>query len=117
MEYNPTMPQSSMPLEMYPQNSTMGNPQYNQLMNAQNAQQPMQDPMADYKEQMRQQQALKMMGQGIQNIGRGMQMQMPSGNTAQIFRDQSHPQFSGYIGGGQAMNPQQQMAQALRNRG
>ena len=56
--------------------------------------------------------AYRMMAQGIQGMGRGMQMQMPSGNTAQIFRDQSRPQFAGYAG-----SPQQQMAMALRNRG
>lgn len=55
--------------------------------------------------------AYKMMAQGIQGMGRNMQQGMPSGNTAQIMRDQSRPQFAGYVG-----SPQQQMAQALRNR-
>ena len=53
--------------------------------------------------------AYKMMAQGIQSAGRGMQQQMPSGNTAQIIRDNNQFRFAG--------NPQQQMAQALRNRG
>lgn len=110
MNYDHSMPQSSMPLQMYPQESMMGNPQYNQLMNAQSApQQPMQDPMQQYMEQMQRQKAMQMMGQGIANMGKSMQQQMPSGNTAQIMRDQSRPQFVG--------SPQQQMAQALRNRG
>lgn len=56
--------------------------------------------------------AYRIMAQGIQGMGRGMQQQMPSGNTAQIMRDQSRPQFAGYVG-----SPQQQMAMALRNRG
>lgn len=71
-------------------------------------QQPMQDPMAAYMEQMRQQKAMKMMGQGISNIGKGMQQPMPSGNTAQIIRDQGGPRYTG--------NQQQQMAQMLRRR-
>lgn len=109
IDYNPTMPQSSMPLQMYPQESMMGNAQYNQLMNAQQApQQPMQDPMAQYQEQMRRQKAMQMMGQGIANMGRGMQQPMPSGNTAQIIRDQGGPRMQG--------NQQQQMAQMLRRR-
>ena len=52
--------------------------------------------------------AYKMMAQSMQGMGRGMQMQMPSGNTAQIMRDQNQFRFAG--------TPQQQMAQALRNR-
>lgn len=109
MEFNPNMPQSGMPLQMYQQDSMMGNPQYNQLMNAQGMQQqPMQDPMAAYMEQMRQQKAMNMMGQGIQNYANGMQRPMPSGNTAQIMRDQGGPRMQG--------NQQQQMAQMLRRR-
>ncbi len=109
IDYDPTMPQSSMPLQMYPQQSMMGNPQYNQLMNAQQApQQPMQDPMQQYMEQMRRQKAMQMMGQGIANMGRGMQQPMPSGNTAQIMRDQGGPRMQG--------NQQQMMAQMLRRR-
>ena len=72
------------------------------------AQQPMQDPMAQYMEQQRRQKAMQMMGQGIANMGRN-QMAMPSGNTAQIIRDQGGPRMQG--------NQQQMMAQALRNRG
>lgn len=53
--------------------------------------------------------AYKIMAQGIQGMGRGMQMQMPSGNTAQIIRDSNQFRFAG--------TPQQQMAQALRQRG
>ena len=52
--------------------------------------------------------AYKMMAQGIQGMGRGMQQQMPSPNTAQIMRDQNQFRFAG--------TPQQQMAQALRRR-
>ena len=53
--------------------------------------------------------AYQMMAKGLQGMGRGMQQGFPSANTAQIMRDQSRPQFVG--------SPQQQMAQALRNRG
>ena len=52
--------------------------------------------------------AYKMMAQGVQNTARNMQMPMPSGNTAQIMRDQNQFRFAG--------TPQQQMAQALRRR-
>ena len=52
--------------------------------------------------------AYRMMAQGMQNMGRGMQQQMPSGNTAQIMRDQNQFRFAG--------TPQQQMANALRRR-
>ncbi len=52
---------------------------------------------------------MKMAGQAMQGFGRGMQQQMPSGNTAQIMRDQNQFRFAG--------TPQQQMAQALRQRG
>ena len=75
----------------------------------QQPQQQMQDPMAQYQEQMRRQQMYKMMGQGLMGAGKNMQMQMPSGNTAQIIRDQGGPRMQ--------QNPQQQMAQALRRRG
>ena len=44
----------------------------------------------------------------LQRMGRGMQQQMPSGNTAQIMRDQNQFRFAG--------TPQQQMANALRRR-
>ena len=57
-------------------------------------------------QQRSQQDAFKRLAQGMQGMGRGMQQQMPSGNTAQIIRDQNQFRF-----------PQQQMAQALRNRG
>lgn len=66
------------------------------------------DPMADYMEQMRQQQAMNIMAKGIQGMGQGMKQQMPSANTAQIIRDQNQFRFAG--------TPQQQMANALRNR-
>ena len=64
--------------------------------------------MAEMQQQQRQANAYKIMGQGIANMGKGMQMQMPSGNTAQIMRDQNQFRFAG--------TPQQQMAQALRRR-
>ena len=51
----------------------------------------------------------RMAAGALQRMGRGMQQQMPSGNTAQIMRDQNQFRFAG--------TPQQQMAQALRNRG
>ena len=51
----------------------------------------------------------RMAAGALQGMGRGMQTQMPSGNTAQIMRDQNQFRFAG--------TPQQQMAQALRNRG
>ena len=56
---------------------------------------------------MSQSDMMKMAGQALQGFGRN-QMQMPSGNTAQIIRDSNQFRFAG--------NPQQQMAQALRNR-
>ena len=94
------------------QNQDWGNFGMNtQMMNAADAmpnQSPKQDPMAAYMEQMRQQQAMKIMGQGIANMGKGSQMQMPSANTAQIMRDQNQFRFAG--------TPQQQMANALRRR-
>jgi hypothetical protein len=107
MDYNPNMPQSSMSMQMYPQNGMMGNPQYNQLMQAQVD--PVQQQMQAYQDQMRQQQMMQIMGQGIQNMAKGMQKPMPSANTAQIIRDQNQFRMAG--------TPQQQMAQALRNRG
>ena len=71
--------------------------------------QTMEQKMAAMQDQQRQQAAMNMMAKGIQGMGRGMQMQMPSGNTAQIMRDQNRFSYT--------QNPQQQMAQALRNRG
>lgn len=68
---------------------------------------PVQQQMAAAQEQQRQAAAYKMMGQGIQNYAKGMQMPMPSGNTAQIMRDQGGPRMQGN---------QQQMAQMLRRR-
>ena len=50
----------------------------------------------------------RMASGALQGMGRGMQMQMPSGNTAQIIRDQNQFRFAG--------TPQQQMANALRRR-
>lgn len=69
---------------------------------------PVQQQMAAMQEQQNQANAYKMMGQGIQNYARGMQQPMPSGNTAQIIRDQGGPRMQG--------NQQQQMAQMLRRR-
>lgn len=54
---------------------------------------------------------MKLASMAMQGFNRGQQP-IPSGNTAQIMRDQSRPQFAGYVG-----SPQQQMAMALRNRG
>ena len=50
----------------------------------------------------------RMAAGALQGMGRGMQQQMPSGNTAQIIRDNNQFRFAG--------TPQQQMANALRNR-
>ena len=82
----------------------MGNMQAQQNMQVNAPAQAMRD-MQDKANQM---DAYKMMAQGIQGMGRGMQqgMQQP---TQQIIRDQNQFRFAG--------NPQQQMAQALRNRG
>ncbi len=68
---------------------------------------PVAQRMAQAQEQQRNQAAMKMMGQGIANMGRN-QMAMPSGNTAQIMRDQGGPRMQG--------NQQQMMAQMLRRR-
>jgi len=68
-----------------------------------------QQQMAAAQEQQNQANAYKMMGQGIQNMARGMQQPMPSGNTAQIMRDPNQFRMAG--------TQQQQMAQALRRRG
>jgi len=67
-----------------------------------------QNSMNMMEEQKRRQEAFKMMAQGVQGMGRGQQqgIQQP---TQQILRDQNQFRFAG--------NPQQQMAQALRNRG
>ena len=53
----------------------------------------------------------RMAAGALQGMGRGMQQQMPSGNTAQIIRDQNQFRFAGM-----QQNPQM-LAQALRNRG
>ena len=53
----------------------------------------------------------RMAAGALQGMGRGMQQQMPSGNTAQIMRDQNQFRFAGM-----QQNPQM-LAQALRNRG
>ena len=53
----------------------------------------------------------RMAAGALQRMGRGMQQQMPSGNTAQIMRDQNQFRFAGM-----QQNPQM-LAQALRNRG
>lgn len=103
---SPEMQQQMMPMGM---TNRTGQEMLSQPMTQQ---QPMQDPMAAYQDQMRQQKMYEIMGKGIQGMGRSMQQPMPSGNTAQIMRDQSRPQFAGYVG-----SPQQQMAMALRNRG
>lgn len=69
--------------------------------------QEMADKMAAADESRNNMAAMRIMAQGIQGMGRN-QMAMPSGNTAQIIRDSNQFRFAG--------NPQQQMAQALRNR-
>ena len=69
--------------------------------------QEMADKMAAADESRNNMAAMRTMAQGMQGIGRN-QMQMPSGNTAQIIRDQNQFRFAG--------TPQQQMAQALRRR-
>ena len=66
-------------------------------------------PMEAPEQGMDQMAMMKMAGQAMQGFGRGMQQQMPSGNTAQIIRDSNQFRFAG--------SPQQQMAQALRQRG
>ncbi len=73
------------------------------------AAQPMtfEQKMQEMEEQRRREKAMGIMAQGIQGMGRN-QMAMPSGNTAQIIRDQNQFRFAG--------TPQQQMANALRNR-
>ena len=53
----------------------------------------------------------RMASGALQGMGRGMQQQTPSGNTAQIMRDQNQFRFAGM-----QQNPQM-LAQALRNRG
>lgn len=58
--------------------------------------------------EMSQMDMYKMAAGALQRMGRGMQQQMPSGNTAQIMRDQNQFRFAG--------TPQQQMANALRRR-
>ena len=63
--------------------------------------------MQEMEDQRRREKAMGIMAQGIQGMGRN-QMAMPSGNTAQIIRDSNQFRFAG--------TPQQQMAQALRNR-
>ena len=67
-----------------------------------------QQKMAEMQAQQNQANAYKMMGQGIQNYAKGMQMPMPSANTAQVMRDPNQFRMVG--------TQQQQMAQALRNR-
>jgi hypothetical protein len=69
--------------------------------------QEMADKMAASDQEKRNLNAMKLMAAGVQGMGRN-QMAMPSGNTAQIIRDQNQFRFAG--------TPQQQMAQALRNR-
>ena len=96
----------------YPQGMNPEMMQAGQMFMGQNqTQQPMtfEQKMQAMQDQQNRQNAYKMMAQGIQGMGRNMQMQMPSGNTAQIMRDQNQFRFAG--------TPQQQMAQALRNRG
>jgi hypothetical protein len=69
--------------------------------------QEMADKMIAADESKRNMDAMRMMAAGIQGMGRN-QMTMPSGNTAQIIRDSNQFRFAG--------TPQQQMANALRNR-
>ena len=100
----------NMPMNSPQVQGGMGNPMDMSQMaqGGANPSQPMQNPMAQYQEQMKRQQMMKMMGQGLMGAGKGMQMPMPSGNTSQIIRDQGGPRMQ--------PNQQQQMAQALRNR-
>ena len=70
------------------------------------AQQPTPEAGTDAKNM----EAYRMMARGIQGMNR--QQAFPSGNTAQIIRDNNQFRFAGYQG-----TPQQQMANALRNRG
>ena len=95
----------------YPQGMNPEMMQAGQMFMGQNqTQQPMtfEQKMQAMQDQQNRQNAYKMMAQGIQGMGRNMQMQMPSGNTAQIMRDQNQYRFAG--------TPQQQMANALRRR-
>ena len=104
----------NMPMSSPQVQQGLGNqPDMSQMaMGGQNPSTPMQNPamqspMAIMEEQKRRQEAFKMMAQGVQGMGRGQQqgIQQP---TQQILRDQNQFRYAG--------NPQQQMAQALRNR-
>lgn len=108
MPFDPTMQPSSIPLSMAPQ-GMYGNQSFMSPAVQQGLQAPAMTMPQDERSNL---DAYRIMAQGIQGMGRGMQQPMPSGNTAQIMRDQSRPQFAGYVG-----SPQQQMAMALRNRG
>lgn len=102
-------PQAQPAQATQPAQSPMQNPMQGQMQQPQAMQNdPVQQQMAAMQEQQNQANAYKMMGQGIQNYARGMQQPMPSGNTAQIIRDQGGPRMQG--------NQQQQMAQMLRRR-
>ena len=96
----------------YQQAGNMLQPQGGMMQNFQQGVQqtsPGQDFMRQAMEAQQNQknmEAYKMIAQGIQ--GMAPRQQMPSGNTAQIIRDQNQFRFAG--------NPQQQMAQALRRR-
>ena len=80
---------------------------------AMNAPQAMQQPQAmqrpEAMSQGDQMATYRMMAGALQGMARPQQM--PSGNTAQIIRDNNQFRFAG-----QQQNPQQQMAQALRRR-
>jgi hypothetical protein len=67
----------------------------------------MQAPQQPAQDGMNRGDMMKLAGMAMQGFSRGQQG-MPSGNTAQIIRDSNQFRFAG--------NPQQQMAQALRNR-
>ena len=72
----------------------------------QSAEDKMAAMMQSQEEKQRNQRAMDIMARGIQNMA--PRAQFPSGNTAQIIRDQNQFRFAG--------TPQQQMAQALRRR-
>lgn len=108
----------NMPMSMPQVQAGLGNtaPTADTAGMPQGAQLPSTIPSTMPQPGMSEMERYRIMAQGLQGMGRGMQQQ-PLQNTSQIIPDKSRPQFAGYAGGGQAMNPQQQMAMALRNRG
>ena len=77
-----------------------------QIGQPQSAEDKMAAMMQSQEEKQRNQRAMDIMARGIQNMA--PRAQFPSGNNAQIIRDNNQFRFAG--------TPQQQMAQALRNR-